>query len=57
MLVRCETCEIEYDDVYRLTYCPHESFEMRCRVVVNGEERIATSVEQLRGWLDEKKTP
>ena len=56
MLVQCETCQLEYDDVYRLTYCPHGRFEMRCKVTIKGEERIATSVEQLRRWCDEEAT-
>lgn len=29
MLVTCEECGIEYDDVYRRTYCPHKEFAMR----------------------------
>lgn len=47
MLVTCEACGLEYDDVYRLTYCPHERFEMRC--VVGGPDGVvgvATSLEE-----------
>lgn len=49
MMVTCEACGQTYDDVYRLTYCPHERFEMRTRVY-NGAcfLGIARSVEELR---------
>jgi hypothetical protein len=26
VIVTCETCALEYDDVYRVTYCPHNEF-------------------------------
>ena len=55
MEVICPTCGIEYDDTYRLTVCPHETFEMRTAVVVKGEERVATSVEQLNAWIEEDR--
>jgi len=49
MVVSCEDCGLEYDDVYRLTYCPHERFEMHC--VVGGPDGVvgvARSIEELR---------
>lgn len=26
MIVHCEECNLNYDDEFRLTYCPHETF-------------------------------
>jgi hypothetical protein len=26
MKTKCEKCGLEYDDMYRLTYCPHDKF-------------------------------
>jgi len=39
MTVTCEKCGKQYDDVYHLTYCPHDSFEMAC-TVVNGKGEV-----------------
>lgn len=57
MKVRCNSCGLDYDDVYRLTFCPHDEFQMRTLVVRPGKaDRIVTSVEELRaafaGWPD-----
>lgn len=49
MNVICDHCGLRYDDVYRLTICPHERFEMRTVVVMgDGEVRVAHTVEELR---------
>lgn len=48
MLVTCDFCGLSYDDVYRLTYCPHEPFEMRCVVAgPDGVVGVATTLEEL----------
>lgn len=26
MIVQCSTCAMYFDDAYRLTYCPHDTF-------------------------------
>ena len=48
MVVVCKECGENYDDVYRLTYCPHELFEMHT-VAVNaeGEMKCCHSLEEL----------
>lgn len=49
MIRVCEQCGVRYDDLYRLTYCPHERFEMRTVCVDrDGNEHVATSLEELR---------
>jgi hypothetical protein len=52
MIVTCSSCHVEYDDVYRLTYCPHEPFAMRT-VAVNGrgETKVCTSLDELQMWI------
>ena len=47
MIVTCETCGVEYDDVYRRTYCPHPPFEMRCVVNVGKFSKVCTRVEEV----------
>ena len=47
MIVTCEICHVAYDDVYRLTYCPHSPFEMRCEVHVGKFSKICTRVEEM----------
>lgn len=56
MVVTCEKCGARYDDIYRLTYCPHERFEMSC-IVGSGDKilGVATSVEELHWMLEEAK--
>lgn len=58
MVVKCEVCGARYDDTYRLTYCPHERFEMHC-TVGSGEKilGVATTVEELYQLLEQAKTP
>ena len=54
MIVICEKCGEEYDDVYRWTFCPHEHFEMATTVVgPDGKIRgIARSVDELRQLME-----
>ena len=48
MTVTCRKCGKTYDDVYRWTYCPHNSFQMRTEVFSGGEYRgVATTLEEL----------
>jgi hypothetical protein len=49
----CPKCQLEYDDTYRWTFCPHEQFEMRTRVFHDGKDKgIATSLEELHEMTD-----
>jgi hypothetical protein len=55
MMVTCEKCGKRYDDTYRLTYCPHNPFEMN--TVVGKRNRIigvAHSIEELNRMLNEQ---
>lgn len=53
MTVKCEKCNKLYDDVYRLTYCPHEKFQMRTIVAgPEGVRGIATTVEECRKLME-----
>lgn len=49
MIVCCPSCAAVYDDLYRLTFCPHLPFEMRtvCYREVEGLPLVfvATSIE------------
>ncbi len=50
----CEACGEEYDDVYRLTYCPHDQFEMNALVCgMDGVAGVAHTLEDLRRMLEE----
>ena len=52
----CEVCRVFYDDTYRWTYCPHDSFEMNTFVRrSDGEERVVHTVEELQEFLDETR--
>ena len=51
MVVQCEDCHLEYDDTYRLTYCPHAEFEMRTVVSKNGLTKVCTTLEELEEFL------
>lgn len=56
MIVSCEKCGLRYDDTYRLTYCPHEKFEMNTTVSSGGRViGVAHSVEELNRMLDKAK--
>lgn len=48
MNIVCPECLQKYDDTYRNTSCPHETFEMHCSVFVNGQQGCAHTVEELR---------
>ncbi len=52
MIVTCDDCKLEYDDVYRLTYCPHERFDMHTTVANSkGVVGVARTVEELRRMM------
>jgi len=55
MTVTCGTCGKQYDDLYRLTICPHLHFEMHTTVVgSDGHVRgVARTVEELRRMMEE----
>jgi hypothetical protein len=56
MTATCEKCGKRYDDTYRLTYCPHDRFEMNTTVGVGGRViGVAHSVEELNRMLEEAK--
>lgn len=53
----CDECGLEYDDVYRWTYCPHDHFPMNTLVSWVDEEgvrheHVATSVDELKEFLE-----
>ena len=50
----CEDCGVEYDDTYRYTLCPHERFEMHCKIYVRGEWRCCHTVEEVRAAMRER---
>lgn len=57
MRVTCETCGRVYDDVYRLTYCPHARFAMR--TVIAGPEGvvgIATTLAEADAMLAQARS-
>lgn len=49
--VTCSECGLKYDDVYRWTYCPHDTFEMRTMATRNGVTKLCTSVEELDEFM------
>jgi hypothetical protein len=57
MIVTCPKCGIYYDDVYKLTFCPHNKFEMNC-TVGRGDKilGVAHSPEELQRMLAESKS-
>jgi hypothetical protein len=56
MIVTCPRCGIYYDDVYKLTICPHNKFEMNC-TVGRGDKilGVAHSPEELQRMLADSK--
>ncbi len=54
MIITCDPCELDFDDTYRRTYCPHEWFEMRTSVYgtlpngTYGLKGVAKTVEELK---------
>jgi len=56
MIVTCEKCRATYNDTYRLTFCPHEQFEMNTTVGnASGIIGVAHSVEELKSMLGQEK--
>lgn len=51
MITLCETCGLEYDDTYRLTFCPHEPFEMRAIAGRGDQVKVCTTVEELMEFM------
>ncbi len=54
MVVTCKDCKREYDDVYHLTYCPHDYFEMHTQAVTSKGSKCCHSIEELEKFLDEQ---
>jgi len=54
VIVTCSSCQLEYDDLYTLTYCPHLPFQMHTKVTVNGIQRCCHSIEELREAMLDK---
>ena len=58
MRVHCEQCNLDFDDLYSLTFCPHEAFPMRTHVTrEDGKERVCTSMEELIAFFEKGKRP
>ena len=55
MVVECGLCGLEYDDVYRLTYCPHEAFEMHTVVSIGGKSKCCHTIEEADRFLRENR--
>lgn len=54
MIVTCEACGVQYDDVYRWTFCPRAAFEMHTVAVrADGQAKCCHTVEELDAWLGE----
>jgi hypothetical protein len=51
MTVICEACGTTYDDTYRLTFCPHEAFEMRAVASRGDQVKVCTTVEELLEFM------
>jgi hypothetical protein len=53
MVVECPDCGLRYDDLYRLTYCPHVEFSMSTLVVRgDGSEKVCHSIEEMHQFMD-----
>jgi len=54
MMRKCDDCGIGYDDTYRLTFCPHDRFQMNTMAVRgDGAEKLCHTVEELRDFMGE----
>jgi len=54
MIVTCTTCHLEYDDLYRYTFCPHPGFQMRCTVVRgDGRVKVCSTVTEVNAFIRE----
>lgn len=52
----CEACQVDYDDTYQNTICPHDGFEMRCIVSTSdGASKLCTTVEEVDAFLAEHR--
>lgn len=52
MEIKCTECNMIYDDVYSITYCPHNAFQMNTTVIKsNGDSKICTTVEELDEFI------
>ena len=56
MNVTCADCHLQYDDLYRVTYCPHQFFDMHTLTTINGVEYCCHSIEELDLAMD-KRSP
>jgi len=56
MIVTCPKCGKVYDDTFRLTYCPHEKFQMRTVCGDGKREMVCTTLEQEAAFF-ENRTP
>lgn len=51
MTVTCGECGRTYDDVYRWTFCPHETFKMRTIAGRGDQVKVCTTVEELLEFM------
>jgi hypothetical protein len=51
MIVTCESCGVEYDDLYCLTFCPHDKFDMHCIVGVGKFSKCCHTVEEVNEFI------
>ena len=52
MIVTCQECKTEYDDVDHWTSCPHEYFPMRTVATRSGVTRVFTNIDELEKFLE-----
>jgi len=51
-IVKCDKCGLEYDDTYRWTFCPHDTFQMDTLAVKGGGSmKRVHSIEELNTFL------
>jgi uncharacterized protein (UPF0276 family) len=54
-VVQCADCLLVYDDTYRLTWCPHDGFDMVTTVVRgDGVRMVCTSMAQMQDFLEKR---
>jgi uncharacterized protein (UPF0276 family) len=54
-VVHCADCLLVYDDTYRLTWCPHDGFDLVTTVVRgDGVRMVCASMAQMQDFLDER---
>lgn len=57
MLVKCNECNEDYDDLDHWTTCPHDYFEMRTMAHRgDGGSKLCTSVEELTEFMADDYT-